>query len=156
MEKKPLEPTIMEYTLEFNTLIVNFVREYIKKTKEFYKLTDEEIANIIGVDGISYSQLMDENFNGDISSGIIATMYIITGGKLSLSKIAENFEFDEDIFNKEVHKILKKHYEKKIDKLLNYLQIDSEDKLDEFLKNFEEIVNVVKNKQDILTWLRSE
>ena len=154
MEKKPTEPTIMGYTLQFNSLIVNFVREYINKTKEFYKLTDEEIANIIGVDGIAYSQLMDENFNGDISSGIIATIYIITGGKFSLSKI--DFEFDKEIFNKEVSKIIKKHHEEKIEKLLEYLQIDSEDKLDEFLNIFTETQNAIKNKEDVLSWLKDE
>ncbi len=154
MEKKPAEPTIMGYTLQFNSLIVNFVREYINKTKEFYKLTDEEIANIIGVDGIAYSQLMDENFNGDISSGIIATIYIITGGKFSLSKI--DFEFDKEIFNKEVNKIIKKHHEEKIEKLLEYLQIDSEDKLDEFLNIFSETQNAIKNKEDVLSWLKDE
>lgn len=156
MEKKPIEPTIMEYTVQFNSLIVNFVREYINKTKEIYKLTDEEIANIIGIDADSYPQLMNENFNGCISSALIATIFIITGGKFSLSKIAEGFEFDKEIFNKEVNKIIEKHYEKKVDKLLEYLQIDSEDKLDEFLKNFEEIRNVIKNKEDLLTWLKNE
>ena len=51
--KKIMEKTIKDYTLELNKLIVDFVREYINKTKKCYNLTDEEIANIIGVDYIS-------------------------------------------------------------------------------------------------------
>ena len=156
MEKKPIEQTIQGYTLELNTLIVEFVREYIKKTKEFYKLSDEEIANLIGVDNEAYTQLMNENFNGTISSGIISTMYIITGGKFNISDIAADMVFDELIFNKEVQKIVDKHRQKKMEQLLECLQIDSEEKLDEFLENFATIRKIINDKEELIKWLNEE
>ena len=156
MEKKPIEQTIQGYTLELNTLIVEFVREYIKKTKEFYKLSDEEIANIIGVDNEAYTQLMNENFNGTISSGIISTIYIITGGKFNISDIAADMVFDELIFNKEVQKIVDKHRQKKMEQLLDCLQIDSDEKLDEFLENFSTIRKIINNKEQLLKWLNEK
>lgn len=156
MEKKPIEPTIQGYTLELNTLIVEFVREYIKKTKEFYKLSDEEIANIIGIDGDAYRQLMNENFNGTISSGIISTMYIITGGKFNISDIAANMVFDELIFNKEIQKITDKHRQKKMEQLLECLQIDSDEKLDEFLGNFNTVRKIFNNKEELMKWLNGK
>lgn len=151
-----MEKTIKDYTLELNKLIVDFVREYINKTKKCYNLTDEEIANIIGVDYISYGQLMDENFNGDISSGIIATVCIMLGGKFPLENIISNMEFDELIFNKEIVKITEAHRKKKIEQLLECLQIDSDEKLDEFLENFNTITKIFNDKEKLREWLNEK
>ena len=156
MEKTTKELTIKDYTLQLNSLIVSFVREYINRIKEIYRIEDGVICDIIGLDEESYAQLMDDKFNGNISSGLIATIYIITGGKFSLSHIANSFEFDELIFNKEIDKIFKKRYQKKVEKLLEYLHIDTEESLDEFIKNFEEIKNVYNDKEELLSWLRNE
>lgn len=156
MDKKPIEQTIQGYSLELNTLIVSFIREYIKKTKEFYKLSDEEIANIINLNAATYTQIMNENFNGAISSDIISTIFIITGGKFNIADIASTMVFDELIFNKEVEKIIQKHRQKKVEQLLDCLQIDSDEKLDEFLENFNTIRKIINNKQDLLKWLDEE
>lgn len=156
MDKKPIEQTIQGYSLELNTLIVSFIREYIKKTKEFYKLSDEEMANIININAATYTQIMNENFNGAISSDIISTIFIITGGKFNIADIASTMVFDELIFNKEVEKIIQKHRQKKVEQLLDCLQIDSDEKLDEFLENFNTIRKIINNKQDLLKWLNEE
>lgn len=152
-----MEKTIKDYTIELNNLIVNFVRDYIKKTKDDYGLTDEEIANIIGVDYISYGQLMDEKeFNGNLSSGIIATICIMLGGRFPIDSIISNMEFDKEIFNKEIQKITEKHRQKKIEQLLECLQIDSEEKLDEFLENFATIRKIINDKEELIKWLNEE
>ena len=86
-----MEKTIKDYTIELNGLIIGFVRDYITKTKSRYKLTDKEMSNIIGLDIEAYNNLMNnriEDFDGNISSGLISTIYIISGGRFNLNEIA--------------------------------------------------------------------
>ena len=130
-----MEKTIKDYTIELNGLIIGFVRDYITKTKSRYKLTDEEMSNIIGLDIEAYNNLMNnriEDFDGNISSGLISTIYIISGGRFNLNEIAGNME------------------------LFEYLQIDSDEKLDEFLENFSAITKIINDKEELLGWLNGK
>lgn len=153
--KKAMEKTIKDYTIEFNKVIISFIREYIEKTKAFYDITDEEIGTILGLDTVSYRKIFEKD-DIEISSGLISTLYIITGGRFSLQELGENFEFDKEIFQKKIIEIQNEHRQEKIAKLLEILKIDSDEKLDEFISNFNEISNLIKNKEELLEWLKSE
>lgn len=153
--KKVMEKTIKDYTIEFNKVIISFIREYIEKTKAFYDITDEEIGTILGLDTVSYRKIFEKD-DIEISSGLISTLYIITGGRFSLQELGENFEFDKEIFQKKITEIQNEHRQEKIAKLLEILKIDSDEKLDEFISNFNEISNLIKNKEELLEWLKSE
>ena len=153
--KKAMEKTIKDYTIEFNKVIISFIREYIERTKAFYGITDEEIGTILGLDPISYRKIFEKD-DIEISSGLISTLYIITGGRFSLQELGENFEFDKEIFQKKITEIQNEHRQEKIAKLLEILKIDSDEKLDEFISNFNEISNLIKNKEELLEWLKSE
>ena len=151
-----MEKTIKDYTIELNGLIIGFVRDYITRTKNRYKLTDEEISNIIGLDIETYNNLMNnriEDFGGNISSGLISTIYIISGGRFNLNEIAENMEFDGSFLEKEVEKMKNSKRQEKVSKLFEYLQIDSDEKLDEFLENFSTITKIINDKEEVLGWL---
>ena len=142
-----MEKTIKDYTIELNGLIIGFVRDYITKTKSRYKLTDEEMSNIIGLDIEAYNNLMNnriEDFDGNISSGLISTIYIISGGRFNLNEIAGNMELDGSLLEKEV------------EKFFEYLQIDSDEKLDEFLENFSAITKIINDKEELLGWLNGK
>lgn len=153
--KKAMEKTIKDYTIEFNKVIISFIREYIERTKAFYGITDEEIGTILGLDPISYRKIFEED-DIEISSGLISTLYIITGGRFSLQELGENFEFDKEIFQKKITEIQNEHRQEKIAKLLEILKIDTDEKLDEFISDFNEMSNLIKNKEELLEWLKSE
>lgn len=153
--KKAMEKTIKDYTIEFNKVIISFIREYIERTKAFYGITDEEIGTILGLDPISYRKIFEED-DIEISSGLISTLYIITGGRFSLQELGENFEFDKEIFQKKITEIQNEHRQEKITKLLEILKIDTDEKLDEFISDFNEMSNLIKNKEELLEWLKSE
>lgn len=154
-----MEKTIKDYTIELNGLIISFVRDYITKTKSRYKLTDEEMSNIIGLDIEAYNNLMNnriEDFGGNISSGLISTIYIISGGRFNLNEIAENIELDGSFLEKEVEKLKDSKRQEKVRKLFEYLQIDSDEKLDEFLENFSAITKIINDKEELLGWLNGK
>ena len=153
--KKAMEKTIKDYTIEFNKVIISFIREYIERTKAFYGITDEEIGTILGLDPISYRKIFEKD-DIEISSGLISTLYIITGGRFSLQELGENFEFDKEIFQKKITEIQNEHRQEKIAKLLEILKIDTDEKLDEFISDFNEMSNLIKNKEELLEWLKSE
>ena len=151
-----MEKTIKDYTIELNGLIIGFVRDYITKTKSLYKQTYEEISNIIGLDIETYNNLMNnriEDFGGNISSGLISTIYIISGGRFNLNEIAGNMELDGSFLEKEVEKMKNSKRQEKVSKLFEYLQIDSDEKLDEFLENFSTITKIINDKEELLGWL---
>ena len=75
---------IKDYTFALNKQLVNFVRNFIIKIKEESSLTDKDLQEILGLESDSYKQLLDKNFDGNISSGIIKTSQI-------LRKIFEKF-----------------------------------------------------------------
>ena len=154
-----MEKTIKDYTIELNGLIIGFARDYIIKTKSRYKLTDEEMSNIIGLDIETYNNLMNnriEDFGGNISSGLISTIYIISGGRFNLNEIAGNMEFDGSLLEKEVEKLKDSKRQEKVRKLFEYLQIDSDEKLDEFLENFSAITKIINDKEELLGWLNGK
>lgn len=154
-----MEKTIKDYTIELNGLIIGFVRDYITKTKSRYKLTDEEMSNIIGLDIEAYNNLMNnriEDFDGNISSGLISTIYIISGGRFNLNEIAGNMELDGSLLEKEVEKLKDSKRQEKVRKLFEYLQIDSDEKLDEFLENFSAITKIINDKEELLGWLNGK
>lgn len=153
--KKAMEKTIKDYTIEFNKVIISFIKEYIERTKAFYGITDEEIGTILGLDPISYRKIFEKD-DIEISSGLISTLYIVTGGRFSLQELGENFEFDKEIFQKKMIEIQNEHRQEKIAKLLEILKIDSDEKLDEFISDFNEMSNLIKNKEELLEWLKSE
>lgn len=153
--KKAMEKTIKDYTIEFNKVIISFIKEYIEKTKAFYGITDEEIGTILGLDPISYRKIFEKD-DIEVSSGLISTLYIVTGGRFSLQELGENFEFDKEIFQKKMIEIQNEHRQEKIAKLLEILKIDSDEKLDEFISDFNEMSNLIKNKEELLEWLKSE
>lgn len=150
-----MEKTIKDYTIEFNKVIISFIKEYIERTKAFYGITDEEIGTILGLDPISYRKIFEKD-DIEISSGLISTLYIVTGGRFSLQELGENFEFDKEIFQKKMIEIQDKHRQEKIEKLLEILNIDSDERLDEFISDFNEMSNLIKNKEELLEWLKSE
>lgn len=150
-----MEKTIKDYTIEFNKVIISFIKEYIERTKAFYGITDEEIGTILGLDPISYRKIFEKD-DIEISSGLISTLYIVTGGRFSLQELGENFEFDKEIFQKKMIEIQNEHRQEKIAKLLEILKIDSDEKLDEFISDFNEMSNLIKNKEELLEWLKSE
>ena len=150
-----MEKTIKDYTIEFNKVIISFIKEYIEKTKAFYGITDEEIGTILGLDPISYRKIFEKD-DIEVSSGLISTLYIVTGGRFSLQELGENFEFDKEIFQKKMIEIQNEHRQEKIAKLLEILKIDSDEKLDEFISDFNEMSNLIKNKEELLEWLKSE
>ena len=129
---------IKEYTFALNKQLVSFVRNFIIKVKEESQLTDKDLQEILGLESNSYKQLLDKNYDGNISSGIISTLYIITNGKISLQEIWKENVIDVKGIEEYLRNIQERHYQEKITNLLEKLGIHNENDLDNFLTLFNE------------------
>lgn len=129
---------IKEYTFALNKQLVSFVRNFIIKVKEESQLTDKDLQEILGLESNSYKQLLDKNYDGNISSGIISTLYIITNGKISLQEIWKENVIDVKGIEEYLRNIQERHYQEKITNLLEKLGIHNENDLDNFLTLFDE------------------
>lgn len=128
---------IREHTLVWNKQLISFVRNFIIKVKEDSQLTDKDLQEILGLESDSYKQLLDKNYDGNISSGIIATLYIITNGKISLQEIWKGNVIDVKGIEEYLRNIQERHYHEKITNLLEKLEIHNEKELDDFLTLFD-------------------
>ena len=128
---------IREHTLVWNKQLISFVRNFIIKVKEDSQLTDKDLQEILGLESDSYKQLLDKNYNGNISSGLISTIYIITNGQISLQEIWKNNEIDVEAIEEYLRNIQERHYQEKIITLLGKLGIHNENELDDFLTLFD-------------------
>lgn len=128
---------IREHTLVWNKQLISFVRNFIIKVKEDSQLTDKDLQEILGLESDSYKQLLDKNYDGNISSGIIATLYIITNGKISLQEIWKENVIDVKGIEEYLRNIQERHYHEKIINLLEKLEIHNEKELDDFLTLFD-------------------
>ena len=128
---------IREHTLVWNKQLISFVRNFIIKVKEDSQLTDKDLQEILGLESDSYKQLLDKNYDGNISSGIIATLYIITNGKISLQEISKENVIDVKGIEEYLRNIQERHYHEKIINLLEKLEIHNEKELDDFLTLFD-------------------
>lgn len=129
---------IKDYTFAFNKQLVSFVRDFIIKVKEESQLTDKDLQEILGLESDSYKQLLNKNYDGNISSGIIATLYILTNGKISLQEIWKDNVVGMKYIEEYLRNIQERHYHEKITKLLEKLGIHNENDLDNFLTLFDE------------------
>lgn len=129
---------IKEYTFALNKQLVSFVRDFIIKVKEESSLTDKDLQEILGLESNSYKQLLDKNFEGNISSGIISTLYILTNGKISLQEIWKENVIDVNDIEEYLTNIRERHYYEKVTNLLKKLGIHNEKDLDNFLTLFDE------------------
>lgn len=145
---------IKEQTFIYNKQLVNFVRNFIAKVKEDSQLTDKDLQEILGLESTSYEQLLDKNYNGNISSGIISTIYIITNGQISLQEIWKNNEIDVEAIEEYLRNIQERHYQEKIITLLGKLGIHNENELDDFLTLFDE--NYITDSNNLLEWLKEK
>ena len=145
---------IKEQTFIYNKQLVNFVRNFIAKVKEDSRLTDKDLQEILGLESDSYKQLLDKNYDGNISSGIISTIYIITNGKISLQEIWKNNEIDVEAIEEYLRNIQERHYQEKIITLLGKLGIHNENELDDFLTLFDE--NYITDSNNLLQWLKEK
>ena len=139
---------IKEQTFIYNKQLVNFVRNFIAKVKEDSQLTDKDLQEILGLESTSYEQLLDKNYNGNISSGLISTIYIITNGQISLQEIWKNNEIDVEAIEEYLRNIQERHYQGKIITLLGKLGIHNENELDDFLTLFDE--NYITDSNNLL------
>lgn len=145
---------IKEQTFIYNKQLVNFVRNFIAKVKEDSQLTDKDLQEILGLESTSYEQLLDKNYNGNISSGLISTIYIITNGQISLQEIWKNNEIDVEAIEEYLRNIQERHYQEKIINLLEKLGIHNENELDDFLTLFDE--NYITDSNNLLEWLKEK
>ena len=145
---------IKEQTFIYNKQLVNFVRNFIAKVKEDSRLTDKDLQEILGLESTSYEQLLDKNYNGNISSGLISTIYIITNGQISLQEIWKNNEIDVEAIEEYLRNIQERHYQEKIITLLGKLGIHNENELDDFLTLFDE--NYITDSNNLLQWLKEK
>lgn len=145
---------IKEQTFIYNKQLVNFVRNFIAKVKEDSQLTDKDLQEILGLESTSYEQLLDKNYNGNISSGLISTIYIITNGQISLQEIWKNNEIDVEAIEEYLRNIQERHYQEKIITLLGKLGIHNENELDDFLTLFD--VNYITDSNNLLEWLKEK
>ena len=145
---------IKEQTFIYNKQLVNFVRNFIAKVKEDSQLTDKDLQEILGLESTSYEQLLDKNYNGNISSGLISTIYIITNGQISLQEIWKNNEIDVEAIEEYLRNIQERHYQEKIITLLGKLGIHNENELDHFLTLFDE--NYITDSNNLLEWLKEK
>ena len=129
---------IKDYTFAFNKQLVSFVRNFIIKVKENSHLTDKDLQEILGLESNSYKQLLDKNFDGNISSGIISTLYILTNGKISLQEIWKENVIDVNDIEEYLRNIRERHYYEKVTNLLKKMGIHNENDLDNFLTLFDE------------------
>ena len=146
---------IKEQTFIYNKQLVNFVRNFIAKVKEDSQLTDKDLQEILGLESTSYEQLLDKNYDGNISSGIIATLYIITNGKISLQEIWKDNEIDVEAIEEYMRNIQESHYQEKIITLLGKLGIHNENELDYFLTLFDENY-IITDSDNLLEWLKEK
>ena len=128
---------IREHTLVWNKQLISFVRNFIIKVKEDSQLTDKDLQEILGLESDSYKQLLDKNYDGNISSGIISTIYIITNGKISLQEIWKENVIDVKGIEEYLRNIQERNYYEKITNLLEKLEIHNEKELDDFLTLFD-------------------
>ena len=145
---------IKEQTFIYNKQLVNFGRNFIAKVKEDSQLTDKDLQEILGLESTSYEQLLDKNYNGNISSGLISTIYIITNGQISLQEIWKNNEIDVEAIEEYLRNIQERHYQEKIITLLGKLGIHNENELDDFLTLFDE--NYITDSNNLLEWLKEK
>ena len=145
---------IKEQTFIYNKQLVNFVRNFIAKVKEDSQLTDKDLQEILGLESTSYEQLLDKNYNGNISSGLISTIYIITNGQISLQEIWKNNEIDVEAIEEYLRHIQESHYQEKIITLLGKLGIHNESELYDFLTLFDE--NYITDSNNLLEWLKEK
>ena len=145
---------IREHTLVWNKQLISFVRNFIIKVKEDSQLTDKDLQEILGLESDSYKQLLDKNYDGNISSGIIATLYIITNGKISLQEIWKENVIDVKGIEEYLRNIQERHYHEKIINLLEKLEIHNEKELDDFLTLFDE--NYITDSNNLLEWLKGK
>ena len=145
---------IKEQTFIYNKQLVNFVRNFIAKVKEDSRLTDKDLQEILGLESDSYKQLLDKNYDGNISSGIISTIYIITNGKISLQEIWKENVIDVKGIEEYLRNIQERHYHEKIINLLEKLEIHNEKELDDFLTLFDE--NYITDSNNLLEWLKEK
>lgn len=145
---------IKEQTFIYNKQLVNFVRNFIAKVKADSQLTDKDLQEILGLESTSYEQLLDKNYNGNISSGLISTIYIITNGQISLQEIWKNNEIDVEAIEEYLRNIQERHYQEKIITLLGKLGIHNENELDDFLTLFDE--NYITDSNNLLEWLKEK
>ena len=146
---------IKEQTFIYNKQLVNFVRNFIAKVKEDSQLTDKDLQDILGLESTSYEQLLDKNYNGNISSGLISTIYIITNGQISLQEIWKNNEIDVEAIEEYMRNIQERHYQEKIINLLEKLGIHNENELDNFLTHFDENY-IITDSDNLLEWLKEK
>ena len=145
---------IKEQTFIYNKQLVNFVRNFIAKVKEDSQLTDKDLQEILGLESTSYEQLLDKNYNGNISSGLISTINIITNCQISLQEIWKNNEIDVEAIEEYLRNIQERHYQEKIINLLEKLGIHNENELDDFLTLFDE--NYITDSNNLLEWLKEK
>ena len=129
---------IKEYTFALNKQLISFVRNFIIKIKQNSHLSDKDLQEILGLESDSYKQLLDKNFDGNISSGIISTLYILTNGKISLQEIWKENVIDAKGIEEYLRNIRERHYNEKVTNLLEKLGIHNENDLDNFLTLFDE------------------
>lgn len=146
---------IKEQTFIYNKQLVNFVRNFIAKVKEDSRLTDKDLQEILGLESDSYKQLLDKNYDGNISSGIISTIYIITNGKISLQEIWKDNKIDVEAIEEYMRNIQERHYQEKINNLLEKLGIHNENELDDFLTHFDENY-IITDSDNLLEWLKEK
>ena len=146
---------IREHTLVWNKQLISFVRNFIIKVKEDSQLTDKDLQEILGLESDSYKQLLDKNYDGNISSGIISTIYIITNGKISLQEIWKDNEIDVEAIEEYMRNIQERHYQEKIINLLEKLGIHNENELDNFLTHFDENY-IITDSDNLLEWLKEK
>ena len=146
---------IKEQTFIYNKQLVNFVRNFIAKVKEDSRLTDKDLQEILGLESDSYKQLIDKNYDGNISSGIISTIYIITNGKISLQEIWKDNEIDVEAIEEYMRNIKESHYQAKIINLIEKLGIHNENELDNFLTHFDENY-IITDSDNLLEWLKEK
>lgn len=147
---------IKEKTFEYNNLLIAFVKEFIKNVKDNYNLEDEDVQYLLGLDEKNYNKLLKEDFDGNISSGLISTLYVITGGRLSLQQIGKNIELDNKEIDEQLNKIIENKRQRKIDLLLKKLGIENDNDLDCMLDVFDDINKIIDDKSDLLTWLKGK
>lgn len=141
---------IKEYTFAYNNLLIKFMQDFITRIKKTYNLDDDDMCYMFALTKDSYNQLMDKDFKGNISSGIISTLYVLTNGRFSLQEIGKNIELDENAINDELNKITQRHHQKKVDELLAKIGIATEEDLNLLIAIVDEIneineINKIKN-----------
>ena len=136
-----------------NSRLLDYIRKYILNLKDEYSLTTAEIANILSVkDKEDLKEwLEDEVTVNKVDSRLISIIMLLNGSGITFEDIRYTPPVNRSqLLERTIGNSKGEILGIKINKLLEYMNIENEEDLDNYINEVEEFINETDSKEETL------